>query len=627
MLQTMREASKGWVATVLMGLLVLSFALWGINDIFSGQSSTAIAKVGNAEISRNAYLSELQRRMRRLSEQSGIDLNPEQMRALGLDRQVLQEMVAETAIDEYAADLGLYVSDTQVLNAIHAIEAFKGITGEFDRSLFVKALQANGFTEAQLVEAIRGDLVKRQLLGAAFSGIEPPPGMVSEITQFENERRVAEYFVIPSSRAEDVADPGDEVLQKFLEANAQTYTSPEYRAVAVLAIDPANYLNQVQVTEEELKELYEALKPNFIVPEKRTLEQISFATEEEAKAARAKITAGATFLGIAEEMGLKAEDIALGEVSAGDASVPESAFKLDAGAVSEAEQGPFGWVLIRVLSITPGSEKTFEEVKPDLRAQLGKERATDLIYQISNAVEDDRAGGKTLEEAAAAHGLTLAVTPAIDAAGLDPSGTKVEGVFAKEDILAAIFAADAGQETDMATSSDGTQFVVRIDGTTPPVLKPLSAVREQVLDAYMTAMRLKAITDVAKDAITKANGGVPFADVAKEFEAEVKTAKPVSRGGNSEELPPQLVQQLFGLSAGTAAAWPTADQKGFVIARVTEVRPAKGEEEGELMAADALETMRRGMSSDIAEAIASESQRRAGVSINETMLEQVFNSN
>src|SRR6478609_8787115 len=151
MLRGMRKASSNWlgktIMSVVMGVLIISFGVWGIADIFRGFRQSRLAKVGHNEISteqsRQLYTDKLQQ----IGRQFGRPLTMEQARAFGLDRQVLQQTIAEAALDEEARRMGLGQSDAETMRMIYADPNFKGLNGTFDPARFQTTIRQFGFTE------------------------------------------------------------------------------------------------------------------------------------------------------------------------------------------------------------------------------------------------------------------------------------------------------------------------------------------------------------------------------------------------------------------------------------------------------------------------------------------------
>ena len=142
MIEWFHRVSKSWLATLLMGALALSFVIWGVADVFTGQSSTALATVGGTEIDGASFQRTYRTMMRSEGQRMGIDLTPDMAQKMGLGTATLQQMISRAALDNYAEKLGIVASDAQVVAAVHDIPSFRGPTGQFDHTVFLGAIQA-----------------------------------------------------------------------------------------------------------------------------------------------------------------------------------------------------------------------------------------------------------------------------------------------------------------------------------------------------------------------------------------------------------------------------------------------------------------------------------------------------
>src|SRR6476661_4761620 len=178
MLRGLRKASSNWlgktIMTVVMGVLIVSFGVWGIADIFRGFGQSTLAKVGRTEISINEFRQTYTDRLQQIGRQFGRPLTQDQARAFGLDRQVLQQTIAEAALDEEARRMGLGQSDAETLRVIHNDPNFKGLTGQFEPARFAAVIRQAGYTEQRYLAEQRRVSLRRQITGTISAGLEPP---------------------------------------------------------------------------------------------------------------------------------------------------------------------------------------------------------------------------------------------------------------------------------------------------------------------------------------------------------------------------------------------------------------------------------------------------------------------
>ena len=445
MLEMFRNAGKTWVAKILMLMLAASFGVWGIRDIFGGFHSTALATIGNQEISSQQYTTTYHQALQNLARQTGQNLTAEDARKMGVDRSILDNLIQSAALDAEASNLKLSISKDMIAEEAKANPAFKDSNGKFDPQQFANLLAQNGMNEEIFVANETRNRTRAAITDAVDRGFTPPNTLIEALYRYRNEQRDAKYFTITAGEA-DVAVPADDEVKKQYEATPAAYTAPEYRSIAVMKVEPADLAPRITITPEALAAGYEKYKHDYFTPEKRTILQISFPSVDEAKKARDRIAAGTDFMAIAKEHGASDADITFADKTQAeflDKTVAEAAFKLKQDEVSAPVSGSLVTALLRAAKITPEKQAPLEEVKVELTKRLQSERALDEIQSIYDAVEDARAAQTKFEEIAKAQGIPMVVIPAVSAAGLDPEGKEVT-LPGKADVLKAAYASDVG---------------------------------------------------------------------------------------------------------------------------------------------------------------------------------------
>src|SRR6201746_2664977 len=205
MLRGMRKASSNWlgktIMATVMGVLIISFGVWGIADIFKGFGQSTLAKVGKTEISAEQFRQLYTDRLQQLGRQFGRPLTMDQARAFGLDRQVLQQTIAEAALAEAARRPGFAQSDDETRRMIFSDPNFKGANGAFDPQRFQAAIRQYGYSEARYVADQRKVSLRRQIAGTITAGLEPSKIMMDALSRFQNEQRSAEYVRLGAAQA------------------------------------------------------------------------------------------------------------------------------------------------------------------------------------------------------------------------------------------------------------------------------------------------------------------------------------------------------------------------------------------------------------------------------------------
>ena len=306
MIQWMHQLSKSWVASLLMGGLALSFVVWGIADVFTGQSSAALATVGSTEISSQVFARTYRNFLRNQGQQMGMDLTPELAQKMGLDQAALQQLISRTALDNTAARLGLTATDAEIAQQARALPAFKGATGDFDHNVFLQVVQNAGYSEHDFLEEMRADEARGQLTDAMEVGFVLPDAYTQGLFLYVTEQRAADYVIVSPDAVGTIPAPADAVLAGYIKAHPDRFSTPEYRDIEYAQVAPQDVVSQVTVTDKMIADEFKAHEADYNVPEKRDIQQIEFPSEAEAKAAHDKITAGTSFEAMATERKISA---------------------------------------------------------------------------------------------------------------------------------------------------------------------------------------------------------------------------------------------------------------------------------------------------------------------------------
>ena len=551
MLRGIRNASNTWLGRLLMGgvmtLLAGIFALWGINDIFRGFNRTALATIGSTEISADQFRQTYNDRLQSLSQQIGKVITPDQAAAIGLPRQVLSEMVAQAGLDQRAKQMKLTLTDADISRRITSNPQFQTADGKFDRARFQDALLNANLTEQRFITDQRSNTLRRQIIDSISANIPAPATWLDAINQFQNEERSIAYLALGPAQAGDIAPPTDEQLTKYFDDRKIMFRAPEYRKIVTVAVTPAELGKTLEISDEELKKIFDGNRSRYITPEKRHIEQMVFPNAAEAQAASDKIKSGTTFSALATERGLKEQDLDLGTVTKStiiDPAVADAAFSLKQGEVSAPVQGRFGTVLVTVTQIIPEDSKTFSDVAPQIRNDVATARARGLVQDVHDKIEDERAGGASLEDAAQKLKLPIVTYDAVDRSGHDPAGKVALSTPDAAQIVNAAFTTDVGVDNDPIETGGGFLWY-DVAGVTPAHDRSLDEVKDQVAQHWRDdeiASRLKA---KAADILDKLKNGTSLETLAQANGVKVQTAAGLKRGKAAPGSPARVVEAIF----------------------------------------------------------------------------------
>ncbi|HEY8334798.1 MAG TPA: SurA N-terminal domain-containing protein [Tardiphaga sp.] len=622
MLRGIRKASSNWlgktIMSVVMGVLILSFAVWGIADIFKGYGQSSLAKIGNTEITTEQFRQLYTDKLQQIGRQFGRPLTSEQARAFGLDRQVLQQVIAEAALDEDARRKGLGVSDAEVMRQIVADPNFKGSTGAFDGARFQQLIRSLGYTEQRYIAEQRKVSLRRQIAGTVTAGAEPPKTLIEALSRFQNEQRTIEYVKLDAAQAGTVEAPSPEALAAYFEERKTQFRAPEYRKIAFVVMTPEEMAKWSVVSDDDARKAFEASKAKMSTPEQRQISQMVFPSLAEAQAARAKLSPTFSFEDLAKERGMTPADLDLGMVAkAGiiDPTVADAAFALAPDAISEPVQGRFGTVLVKVGKIQPGSEPSYDSVAATVKRDLAIERARAAVADLHNKMEDERGGGSSLVEAAKKLGLTAVTVEAVDRSGRTPDGQPVAGLPAGTDLVSQAFASNVGVDND-ALQVGGGYVWFDVLGITASRDRSLDEVKDQVLARWRDDQISGRLRSKAAEMVEKLGPSAQFADVAAAASLKLETSAPFKRDATVPGLSGSVVEAAFRSAKDAAGTAQGATSAEWIVYRVTDVTaPALDMASDE--AKKLKETLQRGLTDEQVAQYVSKIESEIGTRINQ----------
>lgn len=558
----MAEKKRSIAVWILLGLLMVGLVGFGSTSLTG--TTNAIGRVGDREITAQEYFNTLRRQIDGFSRQIGVPITFAQAQSIGLDRQVLAQLVSERALDNELDRLGLSAGDVRVRDTILAMSDFQGLDGSFDRERYRMVLQAQGLDEAEFEGAIRSALVRQLIEAAVLNGTPEPQAQADILAAWAGETRDIAWATIgPEALAAPVPAPTDADLQTQYEADPAAYTRPEIRSITYAWVTPEMIQDSVIVDEADVRALYESRIAEFVSPERRLVERLVYPDEAAAAAARARLDAGeAGFEALVTERGLELADTDMGDVTPDDlGGAAEGVFAAAAGDVVGPLPSPFGPALYRVNAVLAAQETPLEAVADDLRGELANQRARRMILDMTEDLINRLAGGATIEELVESTEMQLGT--------IDWFEGMSEGIAAYDSFRSAAAAVQADDFPELGEFDDGGVFTLRLDGVTPPALQPLDEVRDRVAADWTAAATADAIlAEAERLAALVRDGGFDQPGLGL-----VPTLVPgLRRSDFLEGTPPGFVETVFSMAAAEVAVIP--DAAGAIVVALQAVNPA-----------------------------------------------------
>jgi peptidyl-prolyl cis-trans isomerase D len=626
MMEALRNGAKTWIAKLLLGLVMAVFALLGVSSMdisatVRGLFSQDLATVGGKTIASTTYEQELKNALQQLSRQSGTNITIEEARKTGLDKQLLDRMIAQASLYAQADRLGIQIGDKAVAASVQQDKRFQDSSGKFDLNLFRGLLQQNGIPEQAFLAEEHDNLMRATMTGLAGENITLPLTMVEALTRYRDETRDGRYVTI-SVGAADVSTPSDADLKKQYEMTPAAYTAPEYRSLVIIKIDPSDLATKIQITDQEVSDAYNTFKEEYFEPEKRDIIQVSFVDVAAAGKAKTRIDAGEDIAKIAGELGQKQNDITFnGRLKSDflDEKIAEAAFKLAEGTVSGPVVGSLNTALLKAVKVVPAHQPTLAEISDVLKKRLQLQKAGEEIQSVYDAVEDARAQQTKFEDIGAKVGAPVIVVPAVTAAGVDKAGQPIS-LPAQDELLKAVFASDVGLENDALQANDGYIWY-DVREVVPSAVRPMDQVKQQVRVDWVASKLRTLAGDKAKAIVEKAQGNTKLETIATELGGTIKTVTGLKRNATSEEFDGIATLALFSVPEKSLTWALEGDGKSARIIEVSKVTlPVSGASAGAKQVAD---QAKRGLGSDLLDTYLKAARAGANVTMNEELWRQI----
>lgn len=626
MLQLIRSKVSSIFIKALFGVLVVSFAIWGIGDIFLGSpGGRAAVTVGDVSYNSAEVLDRFDRTRRAMRLPPRYD---EALRGEILDN-VIESMVEAGLFEAESRALGLTVSDGQLKSWIASAPAFQDETGRFSPEAFRRALFDARMGEGEFFASLRGDLVRAQIAGAVAGAAAPPDVLAETLFAHREERRVVRAVAIPAASIPNPGEPDSAQLRAHYEETRADYMAPEYRGGVYVALEPDELAREILVPEADLRAEYEARLDGFTEPARRDLEQYIFADEAAARAAADGLSgplgadaAADSLARAAGSAGVALEGVVAADLS-GEAE-RAAAFDTPPGRASAPVETPFGWKVFLVRSATEERVRSFEDARAEVRLDLARDKALDAMFELANAFEDALAGGASIEEAAREIDVSPRRVDAVDAHGLGMDGVPVEGPPAGRRFLAALFDTERGLQSDLVETEDGGYVLMRVDRAVEARQRDLHEVEAAVRADWRAERRLDLAGERALRLAEASRGGVGLEAAAGREGLAVARVGPFARSGEGVGAggwPDDLAAVAFDLSRGDIGV----AESGTVVAvaELVEIRPAaRGGNDGAWTRL--VEGLSAGMAQDYAEAYLASLRARHSASIDRGYIDSLM---
>ena len=587
MLQSLRDKITGWIAWIFIATIGVVFVFWGI-DFGSGAGASYAAKVDGERISAQEVRRAWQQQQSRLQQMMRAELPDELVESQ--QRAILDQFVTQTLLRQRAHDLGFRVSDEALAQRVMEFPDFQ-VDGKFSKDRYNALIRASGLSEARFEEDLRTETLIRQLQSGILDSAFVVPYELDRRFALERQEREIDYALIAANDFLDQIEVTDEQIERWYDEHSSEFLLPETVDLQYIELTRGDAASAIDVDEGALRDYYEQFKDRYQTPERRRGRHILITTDDglddaaaEKKAAELveKAKGGADFAQLAKENskdpGSAAQGGDLGWAERGMFVGPfeEALFSMSPGEVRGPVKTQFGYHVIKLEEVEAGHERSFEDARAEIEAEYRKEQSESLFYEQSQKLGDLAFESLTeLDSVAKALDLPLKTATGFTRDGgspeLPPNPEIVEAVFS-EDVL------ELGQNSPLIAADEDRAIVLRVTKHVPAEPRPLAEVRDQIISRIKTQAARDAAAAKGADAVARLEKGESWDDVVKALELNAVGARFVTR--QDSIAPPAVVRAVFDVPSGQISrdqphfAGTVTEDGNYAVFGVMDVRDA-----------------------------------------------------
>ncbi len=591
MLEYIRERAQGVIAWIIVSGIILTFALFGINQYFSGGGDTSVAKVNGAEISQGQLQLATQQQRQRLEQMFGGKL-PAMFSDEMIRSQVLQQLIEQEMLVQTAHDKGMRIGDTTLAQTIVSVEAFQE-DGKFSNTRYQQLLRAQGMLPGNFESRVRRDLIAAQFTGGISETAFVTTKEVDDYLRLQEQLRTVAYLTVPTTKFSDTVEVTDEEVSAYYEQHAGEYMQPERVKVNYLELNIEDIASTITVDEAKVRERYEAQKINYTTPEQRKArhiliqvpadsnEEVVAEAKEKAEALLARIQKGEDFATLAKaesnDPGSAPQGGDLGFFGKGvmDPAFEDATFALKKGEVSDVVRSSFGFHIIKLEDISGGKVKPYDAVKDTIKKEIQNERAEQQYYELAEQLANlTYEHPESLAVASEQLQLPIKTSPLFSRDG----GI---GIAAEPKFVTAAFSDDVlarGNNSETIEIGRNHMVVLHLNEHQPEAQRPLVEVKTGIVSTLKRNKAQAQAEELTTAVLERLRSGEKPAELAKTVGVKFDGKQDIRR--DATKMDRAMVSEVFrlpkpveGSQVYQQVALPNGDQAVVILYNVEEGKP------------------------------------------------------
>jgi len=571
MLLNIRDIVTGWLAILIVTLLIIPFAFWGINYYFDGSGNQKVATVNDRPISIVEFQRAYQDYRRQIQNSMG-----EQMDSLNnefIKQQTLNRLIKNEVLLQLARENNLQISDEDVVQAIQDLEAFQSDEGKFSQSLYQRGMQRAGMTSSNFEQQMRQQLLLTQLQNAVANTGFVTDADVIRLARIKQQTRDIVYTTIKSQPIYDSIEVTEEDIKSFYEANIEDYQAQPKIKIRYLDLTIDSLTDDISVTDEDLRNYFENNKSSYTVEATRKITQMYIKLDKDPEQARVDkaretmefiqkklnedLSMDEVATQFADRLGPDFEQISLGYTPKGVMApkLEDKVFAMQEGETSDIIQSQVGMHIVRLDGIrekkTPSLAKVRDEVEADYRQYQAQQLFFEQADRLATVAYENP---NTLEVAAEELGMEIQTSDWFTEGG-------GEGIASEPKIAMAAFSnqvLEQGLNSEAIELGDSRMVVLRKDDYQSAQPLPLAEVREEIVDEIKYTRASEQARKQGQQILQALRDGKSRDEIAADYDnIEWQQAENVTR--DDLDVSRSILRTAFGIAA---PAGETARYKG-----------------------------------------------------------------
>ncbi|MDR7089586.1 MULTISPECIES: SurA N-terminal domain-containing protein [Cellvibrio] len=562
MLQNLRDNSRGVISFILIGFLVIIFALTGVEALFNWDTSAnQAAKVNGEQVTEMDVARAIGMQKQQMLNTYGDQIPAEFLTDEYLRKPVIDNLVQRMVLSQAAVKSGMAVGNTYLSEQIATAPQFKNEAGAFDNNRYQQVLRNMGYTHSTYAKILSDEIVINQLQAGVSATAFATPSQLDDVVALSFQSRDLGYVILPAAKVRETIQVETAEIQSYYDANQQMFTSEEQVAVDYISLNVADLMKNISVTEEQVRKQFEQNQASFVAAPERQAAHILVEgdNQDKIKTIADKLAAGDDFAALAKEfsddLGSKEQggDLGFTKGDAFPAEFESALATLKVGEVSSAVKTDAGTHFIKLLAEKGSEPPSFEEQKASIEDELKRAEAENLFVVQLEKLREESYNAESLQEVAQALNLKA------ENSGLFER-SKGKDLMANPKVVAAAFSTEVLQEgnsSDVIEIDSSNVVVLKKTDYKPSQVKPLASVQEQITNTLKDQKAKTLLDEQATRLIADLKSGGSFSELSKAAGVEFKQVKAATR--SSADIDSDVLRHAFTMTKPSSSS-PTFDK-------------------------------------------------------------------